>query len=62
MRTTPLENRAEIVTPNGGMNIGENGGFQRVSGQSHVALRTFEQSNPFWPYSRIIGCATRASG
>jgi hypothetical protein len=29
-----------------GINIGENGGFQRVSAQSQVALRTFEQRNP----------------
>lgn len=38
----PLENHAEIVRQNGGIKTAENGGLRRLSGQCHVALRTFE--------------------
>ena len=41
METAPLENRAEIARPNEGIKTAENGGLWRLSGQCHVALRTF---------------------
>jgi hypothetical protein len=36
-----LENPVEIARPNKGMKTAENGGPRRISGQCHVALRTF---------------------